>query len=129
MIVTVLPGAVGERLSNTGTVTSESLTITMFGANPVIGLSAPATNWKGEASGGYAGVTVTVSPPLFVAWVRQFTASSVSGLPPGTKVFTVLLHEIGVRTHPAMASRYATVHVAAQAGTVVGAGNDDGSPG
>src|ERR1039458_1683972 len=38
-------------LSNTGTVTSESLTITSCGDRPVIGLSLPARNSKGEFGG------------------------------------------------------------------------------
>src|ERR1700674_3186787 len=38
-------------LSNTGTVTSDSLTITSFPARPEIGLSVPATNSKGAPGG------------------------------------------------------------------------------
>ena len=75
-LVEVLLKPVG---SNTGTVTSESLTITLLpnGADPLNrGLSEPTRNSKG-ALGGFVGANVS-PPPVPVAWVRQFTASAVS---------------------------------------------------
>src|ERR1035438_667495 len=94
----ICTGLVVAVLSNTGTVTSESLTITRVvpATSPGIGLPAPAMNSKG-AVGGFAVVVVDVTvspPPVTVAWVRQFTASAVSevrvvyGL---RSIFTLLL--------------------------------------
>jgi hypothetical protein len=54
MIATGLGGALyggPAPTAITGTVTSESLTITSCVARPVIGLSLPARNSKGEAGG------------------------------------------------------------------------------
>src|ERR1700674_3881685 len=66
-------------LSNTGTVTSESLTSTSFPTAPATGLLSPARNWKGGL-GAAAAVrsTSSASPGWFVAWVRQLTARDVS---------------------------------------------------
>src|ERR1035437_517955 len=78
IIVTGLVGDVPVTLLNTGTVTSESLTITYFpisvGLATAAGLPEPATNSKGAFGGA---VVVTVSAPS-IALVRQFTASAVS---------------------------------------------------
>ena len=74
-IVTGLAGGVPGVLLKTGTVTSESLTITLLPARPGIGLSSPATNWNGALGGA---VEFTISPLLVVACVKQFAASAVS---------------------------------------------------
>src|ERR1019366_10237907 len=74
---TGLVGDVPVTLLNTGTVTSESLTITncpiSAGLATAAGLPEPATNSKGAFGGA---VVVTVSAPS-IALVRQFTASAV----------------------------------------------------